>query len=438
MTNFIYFFTGGLCCYFSLVYPLNRKLSWQKTLTVLAYIYFICLVFAQRLGQLSSYLAVAGTLFLIYQFTDHDLYCLSCSLFGYLYAVTINYITLWSTTVLLQISEKQLLSSNRLSVIFNIFYCIICAVLTKLLGYLLNKKFGLKRYLTDSHTLKGIFTFLILLVLLFILHISYGENLGYTSGVTAFSAITFLSLFITAVFLMHSIYKNTQQTEYLKNQIQQYENLQLYTQKLEASYGTLRRFKHDYINIFTTMSGYIADGDLAALKEYFQQKITPLSRNLSESDHKLNDLKHISCRELKSILSSKLIYSMELGIQTGIEICEPIHQIFMDPLDISIIIGIFMDNAIEAALDTAEKEIHFAMFYKKASLVIIIHNSALPPVTPIPETRQLGTSSKSSIRGVGLYNVSQILKNYPNVLWNTSYQAPYFTQELNILPTKQG
>jgi two-component system sensor histidine kinase AgrC len=107
----------------------------------------------------------------------------------------------------------------------------------------------------------------------------------------------------------------------------------------------------------------------------------------------------------------------------------------MDSLDLSRIIGIFMDNAIEAALETEEIELHFAMFYKNEALCIIIRNSAkLVSEYSIIETRKLGVSTKGDYRGIGLFNVTQILNNYSNIVWDTSFKAPYFSQELTIFP----
>jgi len=45
-------------------------------------------------------------------------------------------------------------------------------------------------------------------------------------------------------------------------------DLQDYTHNLEAMYNGLRSFKHDYINILLSMSGYIENNDIDGLKEF--------------------------------------------------------------------------------------------------------------------------------------------------------------------------
>ncbi|NBH28570.1 GHKL domain-containing protein [Lachnospiraceae bacterium] len=44
-----------------------------------------------------------------------------------------------------------------------------------------------------------------------------------------------------------------------------------------------------------------------------------------------------------------------------------------------------------------------------------------------------GTTSKKGDRGIGLYEVRQILNQYPNALLSTEYKECIFTQKLTLL-----
>jgi two-component system sensor histidine kinase AgrC len=70
------------------------------------------------------------------------------------------------------------------------------------------------------------------------------------------------------------------------------------------------------------------------------------------------------------------------------------------------------------------------MFYKDEELYIIIRNTSLPLSHAISQLSSHGISTKGEDRGVGLYNVSLILSDYNNVIWDTTYEEPYFTQKL--------
>ncbi len=430
MTYFIYSLTGSLCSYFSCVNLLPNKYTPVKRCILFIYTFVTVYFLNKTMGQISTLITYGGILLLTSYFSNCDLFYLSCNLFGYLYSVTFNYLVMWLTGSLLKMNMAELLTHNGLTISFSCIYCIFCGSTTKFLGWYFHKKLKLSKYLTNRHLLKVILIDLILLVLFYIFNFSYGERLGYNYGVIALNGIIFLLLFAITVSLMYSIYKITMTEQASKHRMAQFENLRIYTDRLEESYGIMRKFKHDYINILSTLSGFIKEKDIEGLEEYYGEKVMPISHAFTESDTKLGALSNIKNTAIKSLLSSKFIYAMETGIRTEIELTEPIGEIYMDSMDISRIIGIFLDNAIEAAKETEEKQLYFCMFYKEQNLCIIIQNTARPPVDSLSQLRCQGTSSKGENRGIGLFNVTIILKNYKNAIWNTTYEEPYFTQEL--------
>ena len=430
MIYFLYTLAGCLCNYFSCVHLLSTKLSIQKRLGLLLYTFGIFFLFYRTLGQLSTFLTFFGFIFFIYYFVDNRNFNLSCYLFGYLYIVTFNYLFLWFVSLLLNMDTETLLNHDYLKLIFSFTYCIYCGATTKLLGWYLHKKLNISKYLNHDHLLIAITIDLFLLVFFYIFNFSYGEHLGYNYGVIALNGIIFLLLFAVTVSLMYSIYKITIKEQDTKHRIAQFESLRIYTEKLEQSYGIMRKFKHDYVNILSTMSGFINSNDMEGLMEYYGERVLPLSHAFTESDTKLGVLSNIKDPALKGILSSKFIYTMEIGIKTEIELTEPIDKLFMDSLDLSRILGIFLDNAVEASAESKEKEIRFCMFYRDGNLWIIVQNSSSPPSYPLFQLNNPGVSSKGENRGLGLYNVSMLLNKYNSISWNTTYEEPYFTQEL--------
>ncbi|WP_313583743.1 GHKL domain-containing protein [Lacrimispora sp.] len=328
---------------------------------------------------------------------------------------------------------EALITHHLLLIAFSCIYCIFCGTTTKLIGYYFHKKLVITKYLINDHLLKAIFIDLFLLVFFYIFNFSYGERLGYNYGVIALNGIIFLLLFVITVFLMYSVYKVTMGEQAYKHRMAQFENLRIYTERLENSYGIMRKFKHDYMNILITMSGYLKEDDMDGLKEYYGERILPISRAFTESDTKLGALSNIKNTAIKSLLSSKFVYMIEIGIKAEIELTEPINDLNMDCLDLSRVLGIFLDNAMEAATETEEKEVHFCIFYKEKDLHLIIQNTALPPSHAISELRSHEISTKGENRGIGLFNVDLILKNYENTIWSTTYEEPYFTQELILM-----
>ena len=120
------------------------------------------------------------------------------------------------------------------------------------------------------------------------------------------------------------------------------QDLQDYTRNLEAMYNSLRSFKHDYVNILLSLSGYIEDGDMDRLKDFFESKIFPTKNLITGEDYKLNQLSNISVLEIKSLLSAKMIYAHESGIDITIDIPDKVESFLIDTVDLARILGIFL------------------------------------------------------------------------------------------------
>ncbi|MFW6677704.1 sensor histidine kinase [Lacrimispora sp. AGF001] len=430
MTYFVYTLTGGLCNYFSCSNLLPKKLSVFNRLSLFLYAFGSLYFFNRYYGQASTFITLSGMLIIVSLFTKLDYLSLGCYLFGYLYIIAFNYLFMYIAGEILKMDMECMLKHDVLNIIFSTVYCVYCGITTKLIGWFIHKKLNISQYLTNKHMLKAILTDLSLLVFFFVFNFSYGERLGYNFGVIALNGVIFLLLFSITVYLMYSIYKVTMGEQAYKYRMAQYENLQIYTERLENSYGSMRKFKHDYLNILSTMGGFMEENDMNGLIEYYEKRVLPISHAFSESDTKLGGLSKVKNTALKSLLSSKFIYTMEIGMNLKIELTEIIDDVVMDSLDLSRIIGIFLDNAIEAAMNTVQKELYYCMFYKDEELYIIIRNTSLPLSHAISQLSSHGISTKGEDRGVGLYNVSLILSDYNNVIWDTTYEEPYFTQKL--------
>lgn len=433
MTYFIYTLTGALSVYFFCIHLLPNKLAIFKRLIIFIYTFGTAFLFNRIYGQASTFITFLGLTLLTFLFTDNRYLSLSCYLFGYLHGISSSYLFMWIMAFFLKIDMNDFSTNRKAIMLFACIYCIYSATTTKLIGWYIHKKLKLSQYLINHHLQKAIFIDLLLLVLFYIFNFSYGERLGYNYGVIALNGLIFIFLFIITVFLMYSVYKITMSEQSYKHRMAQFENLRTYAERLENSYSIMRKFKHDYMNILITMSGFMKENDMDSLKEYYGERILPISRAFTESDTKLGNLSYIKNTALKSLLSSKFVYMMEIGIKTEIELTEPINDLNMDCLDLSRILGIFLDNAMEAAMETEGKEVRFCMFYKEMDLYLIIQNTAIPPTYAISELRSHDFSTKGENRGIGLFNVDIILKNYENTIWNTTYEEPYFIQELILI-----
>ena len=215
------------------------------------------------------------------------------------------------------------------------------------------------------------------------------------------------------------------------------QDLQDYTRNLEAMYNSLRSFKHDYVNILLSLSGYIEDGDMDRLKDFFESKIFPTKNLITGEDYKLNQLSNISVLEIKSLLSAKMIYAHESGIDITIDIPDKVESFLIDTVDLARILGIFLDNAIEATLKTEQPQIGLNIIQNKTGVSIIISNRFLDNGVMLHKLKQKGFSTKIGHQGIGLWNAQKIISSYDNVLLETTMKCDYFTQHIELTDRKE-
>lgn len=165
----------------------------------------------------------------------------------------------------------------------------------------------------------------------------------------------FIFLIISGLIINFTIKAMQQQNQYELN-LKEFEQLKEYTSMVENVSSELKKFRHDYINILSTISGYIESNNMANLKEFFNKEIIPQNNSLNYKNNTLSKLKYIKVPGLKGLLSSKIITAQATNIDIFIDIEEDIDLLDIDIIDLCRILGIFMDNAIEACIGSPTKK----------------------------------------------------------------------------------
>lgn len=207
------------------------------------------------------------------------------------------------------------------------------------------------------------------------------------------------------------------------------EELQGYVATINELTAELRRFKHNYLNILHGMGGYIENKEWEGLQTYFSE-ITQEAHQKVEQN-KLFTLQRIRSYVISSLLSNKINRAEALGIKVKFEVFGEIDTLIIKPHELCEILGIYLDNAIEAAAEAEEKNIVIVMIEEDKEVTIIIENTFKETIA-IQQIGQKGSTTKSKDRGLGLWLVNKILAPYSTILNNTLIQDQKFRQELII------
>lgn len=336
----------------------------------------------------------------------------------------------------LGISVQQAKLDMKLYFIIAILILFLTSIISKALFHIISKINNLnaeiKKYnYVHSFVILSIFVILLLFNIYMIMCKFLIDSWNHT--LIILHLFLLLCFFIVALTLIYSNIRITKSIIQQESIDKEYTQLKEYTTIVESVSTDLRRFKHDYLNILTTLGDYIEEKDMDGLYNFYHSELLPKSNKLVTKDKHLDLLKYIKLTPLKSLVSSKIISAQALAIETKIEISENITKLSIDTLDICRIIGILFDNAIEGTLLCEEKLIHFAVIKVDTNTIFVINNTCVESLPPIYKLYEENFSTKGEGHGIGLKTVRDIINNdYNNVLINTKIEYGLFKQELII------
>ncbi len=414
-----------ICCFL----PFKLKFRQKVILFVILLINMLLIGFV--VGNIGVILLIISTCIFIALLNPNRLMNICVFIATYLFCVLWdNLFSLVWDTFIYPIANLQ--SHFTYYVIYIISYIVLLACICPVIGRLLHLVIRKIHTGLSKQLLLLIATNLATCLFIFLFNIVIGEYVGYSRNIITFNCILFACYFIISTVLIVNIIKAHMEKVDIEMRQDSYNRLQEYTNQIENMYSSLRSFKHDYSNIMLSMSGYIEANDMEGLRDYFDKEILPLSKNITKNTAHINQLINIKTTELKSIISSKLLYAIELNINVGIEVTDEVTSIPMDTLDLCRVIGIFLDNAIEATLETDQPTIRFALINLDTEYIFIISNTFLEKGIPYATLSKPNVSTKGVNRGIGLYNAHEIIAKYNHVFLDTEIKNKSFVQRLQI------
>ncbi len=195
----------------------------------------------------------------------------------------------------------------------------------------------------------------------------------------------------------------------------------------------VRSFKHDFNNIIQAINGYIDLKDINALQKYF----TPL---LEECHHinlvELLDFQVVDNPAIYSVLLNKYELARESNITMNIEILIKLDELTEKSYELSRMLGILLDNALEASTECEEKivNIQFLKEEKRNADVIIIENTYTNKNVDTHRIfeKNYTTKKEKGNTGLGLWKISNIIEKDSNLELFTNKDDKMFKQKLEI------
>ena len=261
------------------------------------------------------------------------------------------------------------------------------------------------------------------LIILFIVILSTKLSLEYDYEKFLFNLLL-LSVFL--FFIVFAFVKN-----YLaQKEKQEKETLLEFISKYEKIIDENRINKHEMLNNLIILRSF-EDKNTEEYNKVLDDLIVTYDNN---SDACIKNISKLTTG-LKGILYYKINdmrnKNINLNVNISKRVSSPLEKLPLDEYVIlSRIIGIVMDNALEASIKSKEKFVMIEVFEQNDNVIIIIENSYNNKVN-INDLKKKNFSTKGKSRGLGLYIANMLLKKSKHIEM-TQHAEELFITKLTI------
>lgn len=193
-----------------------------------------------------------------------------------------------------------------------------------------------------------------------------------------------------------------------------------YCTEVEHMYRQTRGWRHDYHNHIQTMKAYLSMGRLKELEQYLSE----LDQDLAAVDTVVKTGNIM----VDAVLNSKLSLAAERQIFVDAKAVVP-QQLAVSDVDLSLVIGNLLDNAIEGCMKQEKEDSRFIRVYidiLKGQLYIYVMNST---AGKLKRQGNIYLSAKQGkYHGFGLTRMDQVVKRYHGYLERQDEDGVFVTE----------
>lgn len=174
-------------------------------------------------------------------------------------------------------------------------------------------------------------------------------------------------------------------------------------QALSQAYAGQRKMTHDYRAQLSALSELLDGGDLEQAKAYLSEMKARQSERIL-----LVNTRHAA---LDAVLNEKGYAGQRQGIDMRFRVND-LSPLKLSPVDVTIVLGNLLDNAMEACLQLPEEQrwVSVQLLYGQGVLSLCIVNPSRP--VRIVDGQIATTKPEPLLHGFGLRNVQDILNKY--------------------------
>lgn len=185
-----------------------------------------------------------------------------------------------------------------------------------------------------------------------------------------------------------------------------------------------RVFRHNISNMLYGFQGTLLSGDMKAIEEYYQSMVASCQMINNEN---VVALKRLPSAAMSTLLLNKIHQANDLKIPFYASVEENIHWFGLKDEEMCQVLGVLLDNALEATRQSQAPMVSFRAANENGALSILISNTYSSDTAPC-----FCKSTKENHEGLGLQSVRELLKKRSNVLFNIFTKGRYVEASLML------
>lgn len=348
----------------------------------------------------------------------------------YVILLVIPDLLILSTAIyILGISKEYYYSDFASSLLGNISVCLCLVIIT----YVLKKPLKKLINYNLSTNKKIIVMSSITLVMLAIFFYNLIKTFEFNNNI-----ITYLVIIVMLICILLYLFKQKIENEKISKK---YDELLDVMKSYASDIEEQRTLRHETKNEFATIKCKLQDKeDNKTIIEYIDSVIGEKEKAGST---KYSKFKYLPSNGLKGFFYYKFIEAEKKGINVSINISKQIENSFLKDIetkdfkDLARIIGVYLDNAIEASSTSEDKKLGIEMYLIKEKIEIIITNTFNNEIN-LDKIGKESFSTKGKHRGHGLLLVNKILSENNMFEAKNEIRGNIYIQSLKIKDNKKN
>lgn len=321
---------------------------------------------------------------------------------------------------------SELTNQPLISIALSLLQCILSFVVLNALHFVTNKKTNIQ-YVLGNISYKQILAFSVALALCIFPQMIIFVLTDY-SYPTVFLIINSLQFILICIFLFVYLKKSV---EHEKTQSDLFTS-ELHNKTLVGMVDGVRTLKHDYNNIMQALNGYVSTKQYDKLQNHINGVLEECNivNSLAVIDPKIfND------PAIYGIVGSKFFLANEQNLPFEFDIVTNIAEIQFPMPDLSRILGILLDNAMEATKKAKKPLIRLEMKFDKrkcADVIRVVNTYDTSININLEAIYKKGFSTKKVKSGIGLWEVKKLVSKVRNAQVYATIENDKFVQNLII------